>query len=478
MTRQFIGRKNELDQLQQLITQKKASLVVLTGRRRIGKSRLLQELAKNITCYRFSGIPPAEATTHEDQLQHFGWQLGQALGQPAFHDKDWNDLFLRLAKATENKTCLIILDEISWMGSKDPNFLSKFKDMWDSEFKKNLNLTLVICGSVSSWIENNILSSTGFMGRISMQLYLKPLTLNECNQFWPENLDISNYEKLKLLSVTGGVPRYLEELFPKQSAESNIHRLCFNESGLLFNEFDQIFHDLFEKRSSIYKNIVLQMTNGPLDYLEICEKSGTEKSGTISAYLKDLETAGFLSRDYTWSTKTGKKSKLSRFRISDNYLRFYLKYILPNQDRIKHGAFQDFSLSQLKQWETIMGYQFENLVLNNRHKIWELLNIKPSEVIYDNPYFQRPTSRQKGCHIDYLIQTRFDTLYVIEIKFKKSAITNSVITETQEKIKRLNKPKHVSCRAILIHANEVSESVLDEDYFAEIISFDKLLSHH
>ena len=115
------------------------------------------------------------------------------------------------------------------MGSKDPHFLGKIKDAWDLYFKKNDHLTFIICGSASAWIEKNILSSAGFVGRISLTLTLRELTLIECNQFWPRG--VSAYEKFKILSVTGGVPKYLEEINTKQSAEENIKRLCFTEGG-------------------------------------------------------------------------------------------------------------------------------------------------------------------------------------------------------------------------------------------------------
>src|SRR3989338_8828761 len=115
---------------------------------------------------------------------------------------------------------------------------------------------MILSGSQSTWIEKNILSSSGFVGRISYQLTLEELYLPECNQFWASRKDkISAYEKLKLLSVTGGVPRYLEEIQVNLSAEENIRRLCFRPEGLLFNEFEQIFSDLFSKRSDKYKRM-------------------------------------------------------------------------------------------------------------------------------------------------------------------------------------------------------------------------------
>ena len=107
--------------------------------------------------------------------------------------------------------------------------------------------------------------------------------------------------------------------------------------------------------------------------------------------------------------------------------------------------------------------------------IWKILNIPPEEIICDNPYFQNTTKLHQGCQIDYLIQTRFNTLYIIEIKFLQKEITTSIIQEMQEKIKRLSLPKYFSYRPVLIHVNGVNEEVSDSNFFAKIINFGDLL---
>lgn len=122
-----------------------------------------------------------------------------------------------------------------------------------------------------------------------------------------------------------------------------------------------------------------------------------------------------------------------------------------------------------------MSLQIENLVLNNRDKIKSLLNIMPDEIINDNPYLQRATSRQKGCQIDYLIQTRPDSLYVCEIRYSRNPIKRSIIEEVEEKINRLKVPKRISIRPILIYLGEVHDEVLDANYFNRIINIEDLL---
>ncbi len=144
------------------------------------------------------------------------------------------------------------------MGGKDPHFLGHLKTAWDMYFSKNPQLIIALCGSVSSWIEKNILSSTGFLGRITFDLMLEELPLEVCNAFWhPKEKRITSYEKFKLLSVTGGVPLYLEQIKPNLPAEQNIQDLCFTKGGLLVREFDEIFSDLFSRTKTRHKEIVL-----------------------------------------------------------------------------------------------------------------------------------------------------------------------------------------------------------------------------
>ncbi len=239
----FYGREQEIGQLKELFGKRTASLVVCKGRRRIGKSTLMEHFGKEADhFYEFQGLAPAKSVTNESQLQNFSEQLGLQFGLPALNLRNWNEAFALLAKHTEHGKLVILLDEISWLASNDPDFVGKLKIAWDTKFKNNPQLVLVLCGSISSWIDHNILKDTDFVGRISLELNVQELPLDVCNRFWGKAASrIAAFEKLKVIALTGGVPRYLEEIIPTQSAEQNIHRLCFKKGGMLITEFDKIF---------------------------------------------------------------------------------------------------------------------------------------------------------------------------------------------------------------------------------------------
>lgn len=467
----FIGRERELSILNEFLSARTASFLVIKGRRRIGKSRLIEEFSTQLHTLYFFGLAPEDKITAEDQRRHFTNQLEKQIGLAGLQADDWDHLLGHLAKHTDSGQVLIVLDEINWMGSKDPTFLPKLKTAWDAAFSKNPQLIMILSGSMAGWIEENILSSTGFFGRVTLDMTLEELPLKKCALFWGQyEKHVSAYEKFKVLSVTGGVPLYLELIRPELSAEENIGRLAFRKEGLLFNEFDRIFSDLFSKRKVIYRSIVEQVSTGAASEAMIFKGLGHSPSGTFSDYLDDLVNTGYLARDYTWDLKTKKQSRISQYRLRDNYLRFYLRYIEPKREVIRKSG----SIT-VPQWHTIMGLQFENLVLNNRPAIYDLLDIDPNEIEYDNPFLQTKTKAREGCQIDLLIQTRFNTLYLCEIKFSKHAIGPAVIQEVKEKIKRMVLPRGFSVRPVLIHVNGVSEAVEDDGFFSHIIDFGQLI---
>ncbi len=468
----FYGRKTELDRLNKQNQKKTSAMVVIKGRRRIGKTRLILEFSQGQKSLIFTGLPPEKGkTTAQDQREYFAKQMEQLLHLRGIKADDWADLFWHLAKETSKGQTLIVFDEINWMGTEDHTFLGKLKSAWDLYFKNNPQLILVLSGSMSAWIEDNILNSTGFVGRISLNLTLDELPLHVCNLFWRKKTkQISAYEKFKVLSVTGGVPLYLEKIDPNLSAEENIQEIAFTADGLLVEEFERIFSDLFSNRSERYKMIMKKLAEGSADLDAICKAAKMEKGGTVSHYLEELVGTGYIIRDYTWLIKTGKESLLSKFRLKDNYIRFYLKYIEPNHQKIKKGR-----VVTPPAWSSIMGLQFENLVLNNAKLVTHTLGIDPSDIINDGPYFQRQTKSSQGCQIDYLIQCKYNTLFVIEIKFSAEKIGMKIIKEVQERVKRLNKPKGHSVRPVLIHVNGVTDAVVESDYFSKIIDFSEFL---
>lgn len=462
----FVGRQDELARLNRLKRLQKASLVVIKGRRRIGKSTLVKEFAKGKKFISLSGNPPAPGLTDQKQRDEFADQLCVQLGLPRVTFSTWADAFRFLSAQLKNEETVVLFDEISWMGGLDPNFLGSLKTWWDQHGSQNNRLILILCGSISTWIEKNILSNTGFVGRITLVIHLTPLSLPESVLFLKKKgFKGSIYEILKILSVTGGIPWYLDLIDPKENADQNIYELCLRPASQLINEFQIIFHDLFDDKGESYRKILHALVDGMKTQLEIRELLQFNKGGTIAHYLNNLVVAGFISEHYQWSIKGAKTGKQKLYRLSDCFVRFHLKYVEPQREVIKQGI----NKKLLPGWDTIMGFQLESLLLCNRNFLFTALEIDPESVVCDNPFVQRPTGRNRGCQIDYLIQTKFNTLIVCEFKFQKKELNGSIIKEMKEKCDTLVTPRGFGKAPALFHIGGVSSKVEENSFFCKIV---------
>jgi AAA+ ATPase superfamily predicted ATPase len=473
---EFIGRTHEMQALNSLKDKSTASLIVCQGRRRIGKSTLIREFGKSFpTFLEFQGLAPAKAQTNQDQLDNFISQLKKQVQLPALRVSNWQDALDLLVQQLTKRSTLILFDEISWMGQHDPNFAGKLKLFWDSYHRLYPKLIICLCGSVSSWIEDNILKATHFVGRISLTLTLRPLNIKEANLFFRSGTSkMTTWEKLNYLAVVGGIPKYLEELNLRETFNDNLSRLAFKESGFLFGEFDKLFNNAFESQKDVYLEILKALQTESHTLTEIIKKIGREPGGNYSRYIEHLELAGFITRDPCWTFK-GEPSKSPRIRLSDNYTRFYFRCIKPNINRIANRTFDNVSLGDLANWRSIMGLQFENMIYDNLPLIIAALKIDPRDVINAGPYIQRKTEKNKGgCQVDLLIQTKLDTSYLCELKFRRN-VSSNIIKEVQNKIRILQRPKYIAIRPVLIYAGELSEEIEASDFFYRTLDVGSLV---
>lgn len=472
----FFGREAEQAAFQQLFRKATASLVVCCGRRRIGKSTLIRKCAAQAQNFlAFEGLAPHAGLSNEQQLAFFARKLAEQTRLPELPLTNWPQAFQTLASALPRAGWTVVLfDEISWMARYEKNFPGFLKEAWDNWFKPHGKLILVLCGSVSSWIEDNILHNTGFVGRPSLRLTLEPLSLPECDGFWGRQRQrISPLDKLKVLSVTGGVPRYLEEIDPTLSAEENIHRLCYRKEGFLFNEFEGIVGDIFEKRAPEYRELLQTLVAGGKSVSQISDALGRSRSGHLSRQLHELELAGFIRRDAVFDPANGLEKRMELFRLSDNYLRFYLKYVEPERRAIEKGLYKDRPLETLPEWDTIMGLQFENLVLNNLARLRPILGLAATPILAAAPFYQKKTARKESCQVDLLLRTK-NALYVAEMKCRRS-ITSTVMEEVREKIRRLKPPRNLSLRTALVYEGQLAPEIEIEGYFDFLIPFARLM---
>ena len=473
----FVGREYYLEDLASLWRKATSSLVACRGRRRVGKSRLIKEFALR-TADRYieiSGLPPRKGMTNQKQLDAFAAGLATATEKEKMRFGSWAEAFVALDKAIDGRRrTVVMLDEISWMGGWDPDFPGYLKTAWDTMLHSHDRLVVVVCGSVNAWIKKNILDSTGFVGRFSRDYVLPELELGECLPFWRKAANrIDRKTVFDILSVTGGIPRYLEEIDPGVSAEENIRRMCFTSSGTLFKDFNEIFAQVFGEDAVLKRAVLGCLANGPMTGADIAEALNRENNGHFAEQMRELELAGFISADRGLSPITGQRARVARYRIRDNYTRFYLRYIEPHLEEIVNGSYRFSGLERLPGWDSVMGLQFENLIVNHAMELLPHLHVGSAVVQSAAPYRHMRNSRGGGCQVDLLVQTA-RTAYLVEIKRQKY-IGLEVERQVEEKMRRLNARKGLAVRPVLVYLGELDGELEGDGFFDALIPAESLL---
>ena len=471
----FFGRESELESLSQLWKKRVASFVTCRGRRRIGKSRLIEEFAARSDCrfIEIAGLAPRPRMADADQLANFAAQLSTQSKLPSsINPSSWAEAFAYLNAAIQDSgRTVVLLDEVSWMGRYNPDFAGLLKNAWDMELKRHDRLVLVVCGSVTAWINQNILESSSFAGRISLNITLEELPLKECVRFWGKKKSrIAVRDVLDVLSVTGGVPRYLEEIDPSVSADENIRRMCFLPTGSLVDEFSQIFSEIFEESATMKKGILRALATGSMTGSEIAASLSTDRNGHLTRHLDELAAAGFVSCDGGLNPETGKPSKIAQYRIKDNYTRFFLHHMEPRIAAIKAGSFSFKTLDGLAGWQSILGLQFEALVVNHYKELLPVLNPGGNLILSAAPYCKRGKG---GVQVDLLLQMR-NALELVEVK-RSAHIDESVEEEMERKMARVPIRGRKSIRAALVYDGVLSPEIRENGYFDVLVSFGEWL---
>jgi len=284
---------------------------------------------------------------------------------------------------------------------------------------------------------------------------------------------ISLVDILDVLSVTGGVPRYLEEVIPSMSAAENIRRMAFAPNSILRKDFDEMFSDVITQVPKDTARVLESLADGPLTGAEVAAKLGVAKNGRIAMALLQLVESGLVSRDIGKNPETGEEIRERRYRLSDNYVRFYLKCVRPAARTIDAGAFALARLSQLPAWNTHLGLAFENLIINHYRELLPFLHLEDALVYSAAPYSRRATKLDRGFQVDLLLQTRRSQC-IVEVK-RQRRIGVGVIQEVADKVNRVRHAPDCSVRSALVFEGALDDVVVADGYFDAIVPFGKLV---
>lgn len=318
--------------------------------------------------------------------------------------------FINSIKRTGKK--VIFIDEFPWIATAKSNFLMAFENFWNTFCTMRSDVIVVICGSAASYMVQKIINNKGGLhNRISRKIRLLPFNLSETELFLIKNgIKYTRYDIIQIYMALGGVPHYLEKLNKGLSASQNIDTLCFGEDRILNEEFNQLFVSLFDDSDRHMKIIkTLAGTNKGLTRNELIEKSRIPSGGDFSLKLEELMESGFVT-EYPYYQN---KKQLTLYRLSDEYSKFYLKFIDHNK---KGGKGTWLRLSNTPSYTSWSGFVFETLCLKHIYQIKKSLRI-------DAIYSTNSSWFNEKVQIDLLIDRDDHVINLCEMKFYNAPYT-------------------------------------------------------
>ncbi|MBU0766143.1 MAG: ATP-binding protein [Bacteroidetes bacterium] len=408
----LIGRYREVSILTDAIDSKRPELIVVYGRRRIGKTYLVRNVCRENIVVEFTGMNRASMRS---QMKNFHFTLSQndvSLRMPSDWIEAFRNLSLYLDKLTTKRKKVVFIDEFPWFDTRKSNFLAAFDLFWNSYASKRSDLVVVICGSAASYIIKKIIRSKGGLhNRITTAVRLEPFSLHETEIFLKKNgVSLTRYDIVNLYMALGGIPYYLEKIRPGESAAQAIERLCFKKNGFLRNEFGNIFAALFDQPDN-HEAIIISLASARkgLTRNEIIKKTKLKTGGTVTKTLLELEESGFIERYLPY-----KGTKDTLFRLTDEYSLFYIRFI--RKTRPSNRSVWPV-LSQQQSFKIWAGFTFETICMKHTEQIMEGLKIAGIS-FSTGAWLAKGT--ENGCQIDMLIDRADNVINICEMKFCNS----------------------------------------------------------
>ncbi len=328
---QFIDRESEMETLQNEYNRNGSSLVIMYGRRRVGKTTLISEFIKDKPALFFLASEESEAQNRnafKDKAADF---LESELLKNA-DIKNWEVIFKTIADTSFDSKPVIVIDEFQYIGKSNPAFPSIFQRIWE-ETLKNKPVMVILCGSLISMMESQTLSyNSPLYGRRTAQIRLKQIPFRYYQEFFPGK---NRRELIEMYSVTGGVPKYIELFSETDDIYKSIQRCVLNRSGYLYDEPHFLLQQEVTEIGS-YFSIIKAIAAGNSKLSAISTVLEIKSTG-LTKYLKTLIDLDILEREVPVTEENPEKSKKGLYRIKDNYIRFWFAFVYPNMSFIESG---------------------------------------------------------------------------------------------------------------------------------------------
>ena len=414
----FVGRNRELETLNRLYRSDKFEFIVIYGRRRVGKTALINHFIEEKKAIYFMGVESNE----KQNLENFSKSIIElSSGIQAETSFSSYQAALEYAfKLAENERILLVIDEYPYVARSSKSLASTLQMLID-KYKDNSKLMLILCGSSMSYMEDNVLAyKAPLYGRRTAQMKIEPFDFDECCTCLR---GLSDEDKAYIYGIVGGTPQYLLQMNDNLSVEENIKNTYLNPMSFLYEEPLNLLKQEV-REPAIYNAIITAVATGHSRMSEISTKVG-ESTTVCSGYLKNLISLGIIKKETPYGEKISKKSIYS---IEDNMFRFWYRFVPDNASAIARGAETLVYKRIESQLNDYMGRVFEEICTQY---LWKLLleGKMPIEFVSLGRWWGNDPRKKAQTEIDIMGEKDSDSAVFAECKWR-SEIVNSDVLET------------------------------------------------
>ncbi len=417
----IIGRKKEIAELRRCYESDRAEFVAVYGRRRVGKTFLINEVLRDEMTFRHTGLSPygKQRASLKEQLQNFYFSLVRHGMDGIEPPKTWLEAFFSLERFLEQNDNgsrqVVFIDELPWMDTARSGFLTALEAFWNGWGNARHNLLLVVCGSATSWMLDNLINNKGGLyGRLTAEIKLSPFTLKECEDFFiSRNIRMSHYNVVQAYMVLGGIPFYLNCFNPALSLSQNIDALFFARRSKLGDEFERLFHSVFDNADDCIKIIrLLASRHAGFTRKEISSETGLCANGDLTKMLKALIGSDFVTKYVPFGIPGG----VERYKLVDSFCWFWMHF-----KESKKIVQEDYWTNHLKEGDVVAwrGIAFEEVCLQHISQIKSALGIAGVST-RESAYIVKGNDHRQGMQIDLIIDRADDVVNICEMKYYRT----------------------------------------------------------
>ena len=472
----LIGRKEEQNELRLCEKSKKSELVCVYGRRRVGKTFLIEQTFGSCFAFHATGL---EDGNKRQQLRSFHQRLCEFGDENKKAPRDWFEAFSRLdcilskdeVILSPNNKKIVFLDEFPWFSTNKSEFLMAFSEFWNRKGTQNGDLLFIICGSATSWIIKNILNDTGSLyHRVTRQIFLSPFSLKESELYFRDReFGWSREQILECQMVFGGLPYFFDLMNNEESFKQNVNHLMFRPFSLLQGESNRLLEATLSK-SPVYADILEELSKHIYGMKKSeCQNVLKLSNGTFFRAADDLIKCGYVHeyrRDY-------EKSKPVYIQIQDPFLLFHFHF-LTREKRITCFDELTDNPGRYMNWR---GHAFDILCQYHFKEIKAALGISGVKTKH---YPWMVDDENGGAQIDLVIERDDKITDLCEMKCtdKPFAISSQTEHELQRKrdVFREHTKTKQALKLVLITSSGIA-GMLHAEHISQVITIDDLFEN-